>query len=240
MTDDSSDISENTTLWKRMMFKKNKVWVAADNSGKPLVKNGKVLIKYQMKQEYEYWVHEKGVFPITPDREATGPCDSNTATPVKPASDRKRPKEHDMPASGAIHVYTDGASSGNPGPAGIGVYIHYKGKEKEISRYIGIATNNVAELEAIRAGLLALKSRDKPVRVYTDSTYATGVLTLGWKIRKNIELVQRVKEIMNRFGNLTVIQVKGHAGDAGNELANRLAMRAAANQRDETEAPGLY
>jgi ribonuclease HI len=158
---------------------------------------------------------------------------------VKPASDRKRPEEHDKIAAGAIHVYTDGASSGNPGPAGIGVYIHYKGKEKEISRHIGIATNNVAELEAIRTGLLALKSRDKPVRVYTDSTYANGVLTLGWKTRKNEELVQRIKEIMNRFGNLTVIQVKGHAGDAGNERANRLATTAAAHQRDKTKAPGF-
>jgi ribonuclease HI len=239
MIGDAPNSTKNTILWKRMMFKKNKVWMATDNSGKPLVKDGKVLIKYQMKQEYEYWVHEKGIYPITPDCESNGAQDQKRSTPVKSASDRKRREEQDKTAAGAIHVYTDGASSGNPGPSGIGVYIHYKGKEKEISRHIGIATNNVAELEAIRSGLLALKSNDKPVRVYTDSTYANGVLTLGWKTRKNRELVKRIKEIMGRFGNLTVIQVKGHAGDAGNERANRLATTAAAAHRDKAEAPGF-
>jgi ribonuclease HI len=41
-----------------------------------------------------------------------------------------------------VHVYTDGASSGNPGPSGIGVLLRYGGHEKEVSTYIGIATNN--------------------------------------------------------------------------------------------------
>ena len=47
--------------WQRMRFKKNKVWQALDNAGQPLVKNGKVLIKYQLEQDYEYWVHPSNV-----------------------------------------------------------------------------------------------------------------------------------------------------------------------------------
>ena len=50
--------------WKRMRFKKNKVWLATDRNQKPVVKKGKVLIKYQLDQDYEYWVLEKNVKPI--------------------------------------------------------------------------------------------------------------------------------------------------------------------------------
>ena len=50
--------------WTRMWFKTNKVWVAVDAQGKPVTKDGKVLIKYQLKQDYEYWVKENNVSPI--------------------------------------------------------------------------------------------------------------------------------------------------------------------------------
>ncbi|MBT8349670.1 MAG: hypothetical protein KJO26_00310, partial [Deltaproteobacteria bacterium] len=58
------EANEKETGWKRMQFKKNKVWVATDESRKLLVKNGKVLIKYQLEQDYEYWVHQRSVAPI--------------------------------------------------------------------------------------------------------------------------------------------------------------------------------
>ena len=48
------ETDEKETGWKRMQFKKNKVWVATDGSKNLIVKNGKVLIKYQLKQNYEY------------------------------------------------------------------------------------------------------------------------------------------------------------------------------------------
>ena len=47
-----------------MRFKKNKVWLAIDRSGDPVVKNGKVLIKYQLDQEHKYWVHQNNVKPL--------------------------------------------------------------------------------------------------------------------------------------------------------------------------------
>ena len=50
--------------WKRMWFKDNKVWIATDSRGKPVAKDGKVLIKYQINQDYEYWVKKKNVHPI--------------------------------------------------------------------------------------------------------------------------------------------------------------------------------
>jgi len=45
MTDDKIN-------WKRMRFKKNKVWLATDRDQRPVVKNGRVLIKYQLGQDY--------------------------------------------------------------------------------------------------------------------------------------------------------------------------------------------
>ena len=120
---------------------------------------------------------------------------------------------------------------GNPGPSGIGVLLQYGSHEKEISKYIGIATNNIAELEAIRVGLSALKKTDLPVRVFTDSNYAHGVLMLGWKARKNLELVRSIKKTISKVKDLKIIKVKGHAGIGGNERADYIATLAIKNKK---------
>jgi ribonuclease HI len=126
-------------------------------------------------------------------------------------------------AAQTIHLYTDGASSGNPGPAGIGIFLRYGIHEKEISQYIGMATNNIAELEAIRVGLSEIKNRALPVRVYTDSSYALGLLTRGWKPKKNQDLVKSIQKLMKTFRDLRFIKVRGHSGNEGNTRADRLA-----------------
>ena len=128
--------------------------------------------------------------------------------------------------AGAICIYTDGACSGNPGPAGIGVVMLYKGHRKEISRYIGLATNNIAELEAIKAGLESVRNPNLPIVLYTDSSYSLGLLTKGWKAKQNQELVQKVRLLVNRFKNLHFVKIKGHAGHPENERADRLAVQA--------------
>ncbi|MEA3438030.1 MAG: hypothetical protein U9R43_16320, partial [Thermodesulfobacteriota bacterium] len=112
------EVDKKETGWKRMQFKKNKVWVATDGSKKLIVKNGKVLIKYQLKQDYEYWVHEKSVGPID-----TG--QSIKSGKKKPAQKRKsKPKTFKEPIPhDAVCIFTDGASSGNPGPSGVGVLL---------------------------------------------------------------------------------------------------------------------
>lgn len=127
-----------------------------------------------------------------------------------------------------IHVFTDGACSGNPGPAGIGAYLVYEQHKKQLSEYIGEATNNIAELKAIKLGLEAIKPehREKPIVVYTDSSYCHGLLTKNWKPKKNIELVREVKEIVNKFRYIGFKWVKGHSDNAGNNIADQLATSA--------------
>ena len=217
--------------WKRMRFKKNKVWLALETGGRPLEKDGLVLIKYQLEQDYEYWVKKESVRPLdsAPKKEAPS---KNARAQKKPCVKKEkvtRTEPSPEPAENTICIFTDGASSGNPGPAGIGVLLRFGAHEKEISKFIGEATNNIAELKAIEAGLLAVKNTDLPVQVYTDSNYAYGVLTLGWKSKKNKEIIEAIKKTISTFKNLTFIKVKGHSGHAGNERADYLATAAIKN-----------
>ena len=215
-------MAENESNWKRMRFKDNKVWVATGEDGRPVAEKGKVLIRYQLDQDYEYRVHAGSVREIDEAGMKAG---------------RKRRKKKKRAKKGAedhgeagyedvVCIYTDGASSGNPGPSGIGVFMRFNEYETEESKYIGMATNNIAELEAIRTGLAKVKRPDLPVRVFTDSSYAYGVLCLGWKARKNQELIASTKRLISQFTDLKFIKVKGHAGHEGNERANLLATSA--------------
>jgi len=217
-------MSKIEVKWQRMQFKKNKVWLMVDTKGNPIVRNNKVLIKYNLNQDYEYWVHEKSVSDIDPKQ-------LKRKSPGKKKS-RHRKKSSSQAASiheaaiqkDAVVIFTDGASSGNPGPAGIGVVMRHGKNEREISKAIGKATNNIAELEAIRTGLAALKNTHLPVRVFTDSAYALGVLSLGWKAKKNTALVQSVKHLMAQFDDIELIKVPAHSGIADNERADILAV----------------
>ena len=209
--------------WKRMRFKRNKVWVALDETGHPRVEKGKVLIKYQMDQEHQYWVRQKSVHPL----EEKVPDSENPDT-KNPDTKKKTPHPAFGPDAGpkAIHIYTDGACSGNPGPAGIGVVMQYGRHRKEISEYIGTATNNIAELKAVRAALKAVKNRSVPVRIHTDSAYVLGLLGRGWKAGRNRRLVEAIRDLSGGFDDLQWIKVKGHAGHPGNERADQLAVQA--------------
>lgn len=137
-------------------------------------------------------------------------------------------------AGHAVQVWTDGACSGNPGPAGLGVHAEYRGEAFEIAEYLGSATNNIAELMAIVQGLEMVAERygpDAPIDVMTDSEYCLGLLGLGWKAKANQELVERLRKVHGRFGDLLLVKVKGHAGVPGNERADALAREAIAARR---------
>ncbi|MBN1932139.1 MAG: hypothetical protein JW786_11085 [Desulfobacterales bacterium] len=206
---------EEIADWKRMRFKKNKIWLAMDQNGKPINNNGKVLIKYQLNQNYKYWVYENGVKPLEASQ-----------------NEQKIDSHDEEICHNAVCIYTDGASSGNPGPSGIGILLSFRKHKKEISKYIGIATNNIAELEAIKTALLSLKETNIPVRIFTDSEYAYGVLTLGWKAKKNQTLINTIKNMASNFSDLKFIKVRGHIGIEGNERADFLATLAIKKQKN--------
>ncbi len=232
MSDDTPSPDDRDRLpYVRMSFKGNKVWVAADQENTPVVENGKVRIKYNLNQDYEYQVKVENLRPVE---------EAVRAKPRKKPSASKsnvkdRPKTKKQTGEGVvppqldpecINIFTDGASSGNPGPSGIGVLMVFGDHRKEISRFIGTATNNIAELTAILVALDELKRKDLPVRLFTDSTYSIGVLTLNWKPKKNQDLVEQIKLKIEEFKDVELVKVKGHAGIKENEVADFLATSA--------------
>jgi ribonuclease HI len=128
--------------------------------------------------------------------------------------------------SGGWIAYTDGACSGNPGPAGSGVVlVSPDGKLHEGFEYLGEATNNVAELTGILRALQWAPSEVRGIVVHTDSQYAIGVLQKGWKAKANQELVARTKDqVQARRARL--LYVPGHQGVPLNERADELAREA--------------
>lgn len=210
-------------IWKRMSFKGNKVWVETDKDGGYVLDNGKVLIKYNLTQDYEYLVNPDSLKSDDPENLVHA---KHTCSPQGEKGLSKESTAYSHTEKGVVHVFTDGASSGNPGPSGIGVLLRYNGNEKEISRNIGEGTNNIAELEAIRVALSLIKKPELPVRIYSDSSYAIGLLTRNWKPKKNVELITSIKTLMKPFKNLTFVKVEGHSGIEDNERADFLATSA--------------
>jgi ribonuclease HI len=211
----------NDNDWKRMSFKGNKVWAAVDLDKNLVAEKGKVLIKYNLKQDYEYKVKLES---LKPEDQAV-PSQKKTGSKKKQNKSTKNNIESNIPDN-CIKIYTDGASSGNPGPSGIGILLIYEEKRKEISKYIGRATNNIAELTAIKVALEELKRHDMPVRIFSDSSYSIGLLTKGWKPQKNKKLVSDIRTLTDKFSDLCFIKVKGHSGIKENEVADFLATSA--------------
>jgi len=143
---------------------------------------------------------------------------------------RERSSAGSSASATAWVAYTDGACSGNPGPAGSGVVlVSPDGKMHEGLEYLGEATNNVAELTAILRALEWIPKEAAAVVVYTDSQYAIGVLQKGWRAKANGELVARTKgQVESRGARL--VYVPGHRGVALNERADELAREAIATR----------
>lgn len=220
MTDMTDYKTHENKLWKRMSFKGNKVWVAMNDDKSFFEKENKLQIKYGLKQDYEYLIKKENIKPVT---QAIPKGERNKSE--KNISKKEGNKQINSDKN-VINIFTDGASSGNPGPSGIGVYMIYKERKKEISEFIGNATNNIAELTAIKRALEELKKFDIPVFIYTDSNYSLGVLTKDWKVQANKELIVEIKKLLTKFKKVEIIKVKGHAGIIENEIADRLATSA--------------
>jgi ribonuclease HI len=105
------------------------------------------------------------------------------------------------------------------------VVIAPDGKIHEGYEYLGPATNNVAEITAILRGVEAIPRAARTVAIHTDSKYAIGVLTLGWKAKANQTLIRQTREAL-AGRNLRLVYVPGHAGVPMNERADELAREA--------------
>ncbi len=134
-------------------------------------------------------------------------------------------------------MYTDGASSGNPGPGGYGVVLLSEKYDlrKELSQGFRKTTNNRMELLAVIVGLEAIKKPKQTILVYSDSAYVVNSVEKKWldgwvkkdfKGKKNEDLWRRFLKA-KRDHNIKLEWVKGHAGIPENEKCDQLATTAA-------------
>lgn len=141
-----------------------------------------------------------------------------------------------------VHLFTDGACSGNPGPGGWAYVMRHKasGTEKEESGADGNTTNNRMELLAVIRGLEALK-RPCDVEIFTDSVYVGKGMSewmpkwkangwrrregKNWKPVKNEELWRRLDELIS-IHRVKYTRVPGHSGHPENERCDQLAVEA--------------
>ncbi len=133
-----------------------------------------------------------------------------------------------------IIIYTDGASSGNPGPGGYGVVLKSGRHRLEKSQGFRLTTNNRMELLAVITGLEALKKSGSKALIYTDSRYVADSVEKGWvfqwetkgfRKKKNPDLWKRFLNVYRRH-NVKLVWIKGHNDNPENELCDRMAVEA--------------
>jgi ribonuclease HI len=108
---------------------------------------------------------------------------------------------------------------------GAGIVGIADGHQREWSIPLGPGTNQMAELLAVKAALLKVKDRPRTqVTIITDSQYAIGCLTAGWKVVANRELVEELRPLIGECASFRMEKVLGHAGQSENERADRLAV----------------
>ena len=133
-----------------------------------------------------------------------------------------------------IYLFTDGSSSGNPGPGGWGAVLVCGTLRKEMSGGFRLTTNNRMELLAVIKGLEAIKWSSATVEIWSDSSYVVNAVEKGWlwdwvrkgfKGKKNADLWTTFIPLY-RSHHVTLHWLKGHAGHPENERCDRLAVEA--------------
>lgn len=122
-----------------------------------------------------------------------------------------------------LSIFVDGACSGNPGPAAIGVVIK-KGEETiaEISRRIGEATNNVAEYSAMIYALQeALVLKAERLKIFTDSELMFHQLTGTYKVKSEQLkfLFDQVQHMKRGFKKVDLVHVPREENKQADKLA---------------------
>ncbi len=123
-------------------------------------------------------------------------------------------------------LQTDGGARGNPGPAGIGIVLSDSDGNVLDERYegIGIATNNVAEYNALIAGLeLALEQEITEIEVLLDSALVVAQVKGEWKIRNDRlrTLAVKARSLLNRFESSSLAHVPREQNAEADKLANK-------------------
>lgn len=135
-------------------------------------------------------------------------------------------KAADKIAESELILYTDGAARGNPGPAAVGCVLK-KGDGtdlQKLSKVIGVATNNIAEYQALIYGLdLAIEFNPEKLNIYSDSELLVKQMKGEYKV-KNEEL-KELKEIvlvkLQNINSYTITHIMRELNSEADALANK-------------------
>jgi len=149
---------------------------------------------------------------------------------AKPPSSRPAPEES-MASPPHLFLYVDGASSGNPGPAGVAAIL--KDAEGttllEKARAFGPATNNVAEYQAVILGLeLAAILRPKVLTIYSDSELLVRQLAGQYKVEAPglRPLYEQVRRLLAPFESVEIEHIPRSKNAEADQLAHKALEKA--------------
>ena len=148
-----------------------------------------------------------------------------------------------------VVIEADGGSRGNPGPAGYGAVVRSADRSTvlaETKQAIGVATNNVAEYQALMAGLDdAVKLGATEAEVFMDSKLVVEQMSGRWKVKHPdlIDLHAQARKLASRFDRISYAWVPRAQNSHADRLANE-AMDAAAGiddlaEKSEKPAPSV-
>lgn len=203
---------------------------------------GAVFRGFATRQEAELYLRSGGKSPPVAPVLLRVPAGNTTPPHASPAfADPAYDYQPDL-AEGRVVVYTDGASTGNPGPGGYGVVLLFADggnvSRRELSGGFRCTTNNRMELFGVITALRALK-RQSRVALYSDSRYVVNAVEKGWAKRwrargwmrdgthraENADLWEQLLDLLEAH-QVEFRWVKGHASSPENERCDRLAVQA--------------
>lgn len=125
-----------------------------------------------------------------------------------------------------IDIYVDGGSRGNPGPAGIGcvLYDESRKKIKDFSKYIGLATNNIAEYNAVIYGLQeALFQKIDAIRLFLDSELVAQQLAGEYRVKdaKIKPLFEQALHLISGFKKVEIKRIDREKNKEADKLVNK-------------------
>lgn len=200
---------------------------------------GAVFKGFATRQQADYYARSGGKEP---------PALFEIPVDAKSEAPAERPADWDAYrselAAGKVVLFTDGASTHNPGPGGYGVVLLFGEARKELSGGFRCTTNNRMELMGVIAGLRTLTRRSQVV-IYSDSRYVVQGIEKGWARRwkangwmrapdsngginraENVDLWSELLGLLDQH-DVAFRWVKGHASHPENERCDQLAVQAA-------------
>ncbi len=123
-----------------------------------------------------------------------------------------------------VIIFADGGSRGNPGPAGAGAVLISSGQTiARLSKFLGVATNNIAEYNALILGLeKAQKLGFKQAEVRMDSELVVRQMNGQYRVKNSglLPLFHKASQLVSAFSSFCIVHVRREFNSEADGLAN--------------------